>query len=324
MFRMLCITIHGLCSVKRKLLSWVNTTLLHVRRDKVVLAKYFPVWRKEIFSARQWSCGKVVLSVMCVCLSFCHKGTRLPHFPHGTPWTCTNMFNLDLIIQGPAPGHVQLEPYHTGTPPRTAWRAGSWHLTEIPSCFHLLQQIITQDCLWNFKAYVAENLWWWSFLFKLAYNVWSIYHSVLTWHKKNAFDFLEKILDLNLRSLQFFYLFPVNNIYISEGNLITPSIFLQRSLRSEQLLCRHSSRQLMQHKSKHPLINCQNNSHQLMTYKGKHSLINCQIKSFEFNCIKSIKLRKEFCMDWFILLDTLNLTYWYWLNIIWQQIQQIF
>ena len=143
----------------------------------------------------------------------------------------------------------------TGTPlPRTAWRAGSWHSTEILSCFHLLSQIITQECLWIFNAHVAETLWWWSFLFKLAYNVWSIYHSVLTWHKKNAFGFLEKILDLNLRSLQFFYLFPVNNIYISEGNLITPSIFLQRSLRSEQLLCRHSSRQLMQHKSKHPHI----------------------------------------------------------------------
>ena len=65
------------------------------------------------FTACQRSCRNVMLSVVCVCQSVCSQDVT-PYTPallctrpcH--PWTCSNLFNLALNVQGPSsPGKVE-------------------------------------------------------------------------------------------------------------------------------------------------------------------------------------------------------------------------
>ena len=66
--------------------------------------------------------------VASVCQLFCSQGVGVPLqgsnpsplFAGPRPWplTCSNLFKLDVTVQGyPLSGHVQLGPHHTGTPP---------------------------------------------------------------------------------------------------------------------------------------------------------------------------------------------------------------
>ena len=66
-----------------------------------------------------------------------------------TTWICLNLFTFETIppapCLGPTPRHVQtfsLGPYRDTPPPKTDWKAGGWHLTEIYSIEDKIQKRI--------------------------------------------------------------------------------------------------------------------------------------------------------------------------------------
>ena len=86
--------------------------------------------------------GKVMFSIMCVCLSVClFTGVPVEVPSPGAPSVqepisliCSNLFNLDLAVQGHAllsgVEHFQISSLWS----RDYRRTGGWHLTEMPSC----------------------------------------------------------------------------------------------------------------------------------------------------------------------------------------------
>ena len=76
----------------------------------------FSKWKRAL-TTRHQSCGKVMFSVVFVCRSVFSQGFPFDHYPWclgpnhtGTPSSiCSNLFNLDLTVQGP--------PYPSSLPP---------------------------------------------------------------------------------------------------------------------------------------------------------------------------------------------------------------
>ena len=114
----------NLCNKKRKNFLPFYTTC---RSDLSTLfawglARYISQTRRPILfhqpsrsvdlfiTAHRQSCGKVMFSVICVCFSV-YK--RVPPYrapassvQHPGSWTCSNLFNLDLTVQGSLPPHI--------------------------------------------------------------------------------------------------------------------------------------------------------------------------------------------------------------------------
>ena len=75
-----------------------------------------PQVKSCIITARQRSCGQVMFSVVSVCQSFCLQGGG-GGTPCMGPWpppipphaqTCSNLFKLDIAIQGPQGPHPNM------------------------------------------------------------------------------------------------------------------------------------------------------------------------------------------------------------------------
>ena len=121
-----------------------------------------------IVTTHQRSCGKVLFSFRSVCSrgrEFLHKIPSSLHTgSHDTgPWPwhsriCSNLFTLDLLVQGSTPRHVQtclnwmslymalvLLPrrhFHTCSLWSTHFRkADDWHSTKMPSCFFTARKL---------------------------------------------------------------------------------------------------------------------------------------------------------------------------------------
>ena len=56
----------------------------------------------KVITARQLSCGKMMISFLFVCP--CKSLTpSVPPPPRKGPWTCSNLYNLELTVHGPPP-----------------------------------------------------------------------------------------------------------------------------------------------------------------------------------------------------------------------------
>ena len=97
-------------------------------------------------TARQWSCRKVMFSVISVCRSVClsvHGGALmwpLPMMFWTTPYRNlpSNLWTWDLTLQGPA--SLDMGSHCTGTPPTGTdqdWKP-SWLLGDPHLCWHLV------------------------------------------------------------------------------------------------------------------------------------------------------------------------------------------
>ena len=81
-------------------------------------------------TARQRSCGKVMFSVVCVCVCFQRGGTR-PLTQPPPPYTTLPLSDMSKLVQlgPPPPTYLRLVHYA-----ENCQRAGAWHSAEMPSC----------------------------------------------------------------------------------------------------------------------------------------------------------------------------------------------
>ena len=137
----------------------------------------------NIFNACQWSCAKVMFSVISACLvgeeGIPTQGHPPPPSPLPQPshpghvQICSTLTSLYRV---PVPRHIQLVPHWTVTPPPKhvqtcslcspdCWQAGGWHLTEMPSCLFWFSLSTTNTnpdlpygtIIWCIKEIVTEH-----------------------------------------------------------------------------------------------------------------------------------------------------------------------